>query len=62
MIDDFNDGRSRSFFCRAACLNGLTDLESALNEAIQKIKSDNIRPDDTKAKATVLRGILSQCT
>ena len=62
MIDDFDDGRSRSFFCRAACLHDLTSLESALNEAIQTIKTDNIRQDDTKVKAKILKDILNQGT
>jgi hypothetical protein len=60
MIDSFDDGRSRSFFCRAACLHDLTSLESALREAIQRIKTDNIKRDDKKAKARILKGILNQ--
>ena len=62
MIDDFDDGRSRSFFCRAACLHDLTSLESALNEAIQKTKTDHIKQDDTKLKAKILKDILNQGT
>lgn len=62
MIGNFDDGRSRSFFCRAACLHDLTSLESALNEAVQRIKADNIKQDDTKAKARILREILNQGT
>jgi hypothetical protein len=62
MIDNFDDGRSRSFFCKAACLHDLTSLESALNEAIRKIKTDNIKRDDTKVKAKILREILNQGT
>jgi len=60
MIHSFDDGRSRSFFCKAACLRDPTDLESALNEAMQRIKTDHIKPDDMKAKAKMLRAILSQ--
>jgi hypothetical protein len=62
MIDNFDDGRSRSFFCRAACLHDLTSLESALNEALQKIKTDHIKPEDTKVKAKILKEILNQGT
>jgi hypothetical protein len=62
MIDNFDDGRSRRFFCKAACLHDLTSLESALNEAIQRIKTDNIKQDDTKGKAKILREILNQGT
>jgi hypothetical protein len=55
MIKNFDDGRSRSFFCRAACLLDLTSLESLLNKAIRKIKTENIKTDDTKAKAKILK-------
>ncbi len=60
MIENFDDGRSRSFFCRAACLLDLTSLESSLNKAILKIKKDKIKTDDTKAKAKILRQNLSE--
>jgi hypothetical protein len=60
MIENFDDGRSRSFFCKAACLHEISVLESSLIEAIQKIKTDNIRQDDTKAKAKILKEILDQ--
>jgi hypothetical protein len=59
MTENFDDGRSRSFFCKAACLHDLTSLENSLNEATQKIKIDNIKPDDTKVKAKILKEILN---
>jgi hypothetical protein len=60
MIEIFDDGRSRSFFCRAVCLLDVKSLESSLNKAIRKIKTDNIKKDDTKAKAKILRENLSE--
>jgi hypothetical protein len=60
MLIDFNDGRSRSFYCKSAALLDLTTLEDSLDKAIQRIETDNIKPDDTKAKAKILRGILSE--
>ena len=59
MIENFDDGRSKSFFCKAACLHDLTNLESSLNEATQKIKTDNIKLDDTKVKTKILKEILN---
>ena len=59
MIVNFDDGRSRSFYCKSAVLLDLTALENSLDKAIQKIKTDNIKPDDTKTKAKILKGILS---
>ena len=60
MIDNFDDGRSRSFFCRAACLLEVTSLESSLNKAIRKIKTDNIKMDNTKNKAKILKENLNE--
>ena len=55
MIENFDDGRSRSFFCKAACLLEVTSLESSLNKAGRKIKTDNIKMHDTKVKAKILK-------
>ena len=55
MIEKFDDGRSRSFFCRAACLLDLKSLENSLNKAIYKIKTENIKKNDTKIKAKILK-------
>ena len=60
MIENFNDGRSRSFFCGAAALLDLTSLETSLGEAAQKIKADNIEQDDIKIKAKILKEILKE--
>src|SRR4030042_793391 len=57
-IKNFDDGRSRSFFCKEVALLDLTSLESALDEATQKIKIDHIKPDDIKIKAKILKSIL----
>jgi hypothetical protein len=58
MIKNFNDGRSRSFFCRAAALLDLKSLTSALNKASRKIKTDKIKQNDVKKKAQILKEIL----
>ena len=59
MIANFDDGRSRSFYCKSAALLDLTTLENSLDKTIQKIKTDNIKPNDIKTKAKILKGILS---
>ena len=59
MLAGFNDGRSRSFYCKSAALLDLTTLEYSLDRAIQEVKTDNIKPNDTKTKAKVLKSILS---
>ena len=60
MIENFDDGRSRSFFCRAACLFDLRSLENSLNKAILKVKTDKVEADDTKTKAKILKQNLSE--
>lgn len=59
MLKNFNDGRSKSFYCLATTLLPITDLEASLNKTHQKIIADNIRSDDTKNKANVLKGFLN---
>jgi hypothetical protein len=58
MIDNFNDGRSRSFFCKAACLLDIKVLKNFLVEANKKIKTDNIGSIEIKAK--ILKDVLSK--
>ncbi|MBM3707014.1 MAG: DUF3795 domain-containing protein [Actinobacteria bacterium] len=58
IIDKFNDGRSKSFFCRASCLLDIKDLKNSLDKASWKIKADNI--DNIKIKAKMLKGILNK--
>jgi len=60
MMENFNEGRSRSFFCKAVDLLDLTSLESALGEAIRKIKIEKIEQNDAKNKAKILRAILNE--
>ena len=58
MLADFDDGRSKSFYCRSAGLLDLATLENAVDRAIQKVEAGKINPSDAKTKASTLRGIL----
>ena len=60
LIHDFDDGRSRSFFCKATALLDINSLEDSLIKAIQKVKSDKIRSTDIKIKAKILKDILNE--
>jgi hypothetical protein len=60
MIKDFDDGRSRSYYCRSAALLDPADLESSLAAAGQRIKADHVPPNDRKTKAKILRGLLDE--
>ena len=58
MIENFDDGRSKSFYCRAATLLSVRDLEIALNKTEQRIEADKLRSDDIKTRSKILRGFL----
>jgi hypothetical protein len=60
MLSKFDDGRSRSFFCRAAIFHDLSVLENSIEKAIRIIKSEKIKPTDMKRKAIVLRRIIDE--
>ncbi len=60
MIADFDDGRSKSYYCRAAALLDPAGLESSLATAVRRIKADHVKPNDVKTKARILRGILDE--
>jgi len=60
MIKNFDDGRSRSFFCKVATLLDLIDLRSSLDKATQKIKTDKVKQSDVKTKSLILKAILNE--
>lgn len=55
MLDEFNEGRSKTFYCIAATLLEVKELEDALNEARKKSKDLSI-----KEKAQTLHQILGK--
>lgn len=60
MLEDFDDGRSKSFYCLAATLLKIPDLEKALPCARQEIKINKVETEDIKAKAKILKKILNE--
>ena len=58
MLKDFNDGRSKNFYCLATTLLPMRDLEIALDKTERKIKADEVGADDIKTRARILRGFL----
>jgi hypothetical protein len=59
MIEGYDDGRSRSFFCRAAALLDIKILEGSLDEARKAIGAGGGGTRDGVDKAKVLRRILA---
>jgi hypothetical protein len=62
MIEGFDDGRSRSFFCRAAALLDPEALESALGEARTAKGAGAVGRGTGEAggKAKLLRGLITR--
>ena len=60
MLHGFDDGRSKSFFCKAAGAHEVAELRAAIAQARRIAKSDRIAQDDRKGRAQVLRGLIQQ--
>ncbi|MCK4581479.1 MAG: DUF3795 domain-containing protein, partial [Dehalococcoidia bacterium] len=61
MLKDFDDGRSRSFYCIATTLLPINDLEASLIETERRIKAGNVGLDDTRTRSSLLREFLDDC-
>ena len=55
MLSEFNDGRSKTFYCIAATMLEISELESVLEEA--RVKSVGL---DLKARAEVMHSLLDK--
>jgi hypothetical protein len=55
MLSEFNEGRSKTFYCIAATMLEIGELESVLDEA--RAKSTGL---DLKAKAEVMHSLLDK--
>lgn len=60
MLENFNEGRSKSLYCIASALLPLDDLEHALNKTNNQIKVEGIELSDLKSKSKILRTFLNQ--
>jgi len=60
MLENYNDGRSKTLYCLAATLLSVDGLKKALTEADQAIETDIVNEDNLKGRAKVLKGILTR--
>jgi hypothetical protein len=60
MLGGFDDGRSRSFYCRAAALLVPRGMEGALRKAQRQIDARGFPSQDAKARARLLRALLNE--
>jgi hypothetical protein len=61
MLEEFDDGRSKSFYCLATALLPVTALQESLLHAQKQIKQDKAKSEDIKTRAGILRGLLDDC-
>lgn len=59
MIRNFDDGRSRSFYCISAALLSIEDLETALYKTPRRVEVDQKRSDDTEKGSRILKEFLN---
>lgn len=60
MLENFNEGRSKSFYCIASALLLIEDLENALERTNTQIKDEKINIKDLKTKSKILRENLNR--
>jgi hypothetical protein len=60
MLDEYDDGRSTGYYCRASALLDPRTLKSSIGIATVKVKEGHIRENDVKAKARILRAVLDE--
>lgn len=61
MLEEFDDGRSKSLYCTAAALLPIAALEESLQRAQERIKQDKAKSEDMKSRGSILRGFLDDC-
>jgi len=60
MLEQFNEGRSRTVYCVAATLLPIKALKKSLDLAKTRVKEKNVKGSDLQNKAKVLKDILSE--
>ena len=60
LLNGYNEGRSKSFFCISTALLSLKALEEALNSSEQQIKAEKINSTDLKARSKLVKEILNE--
>jgi len=58
LLANYNDGRSKSFYCLVAALMPLELIDKAVSGLKKKLSGNQIDNSDIKAKAKALKGII----
>ncbi|MHA2392624.1 MAG: DUF3795 domain-containing protein [Promethearchaeota archaeon] len=59
LLENFNEGRSKSFFCIATALLQVEDLEVSLKKANERIENENIESKNLKIKSIIIKEYLN---
>ena len=57
MLENFNEGRSKSFYCVVSALLPISDIENVITEAEKEIEKNNFQ-NDLKQKSKILKDLL----
>lgn len=60
LLNSFNDGRSKSFFCVATALLPIDSLTNAIEKTNRKIEEAKVSPEDLKSKSKIVKELLNQ--
>ncbi len=58
MLEEFDDGRSKGFFCKAAGRYEPELLRAAVSRARRTVEAEGLGPDERKGRAAVLRALI----
>ncbi len=58
LLDNYNDGRSMSFYCKACVVLPVDVINNAIEEAREKFVSNKISDSDIKAKAKLVKSTI----
>jgi hypothetical protein len=62
MLQDFNEGRSMSLYCKAASRMPTESIRKAIKETKEKMAREKIDKSDIKSKAAIFKAILRDLT
>ena len=60
LLDNFNDGRSMSFYCKGCKVLPVEVINKAIEEAGEKFVSNSISGSDMRARAKILKAIVQE--
>ncbi len=60
LLNQYNEGRSKSYYCIATALLSINGLKRALENAKQKIKGENLNVNDVKARSSIIKNHLNE--